>query len=331
MPTKAHPLVLAYDLGGTKLAAALVTHTGKILAERRERSQTQEGPKSLIRQMTLMADSLWAEVADSRARTQCVGLASAGPLDPKRGLLLDPTNFSASPQQARLWKSVPLARDLSRALKKPVVMENDAAAAMLAEKWKGAAQRYENAMILTLGTGLGTGILTNGTLVRAGRGLHPEAGHFILNSDDKTALCGCGNLGCAEAYLSGRSFERRYHGGKPKHLASETRLTPKEIARLARTGNSRAKKAFSEYGEWLAVAIHNYVVAYAPEVVILTGSFADASSLFLPSCYKKLRVLLARRRDGIDLLPKIKVSPLKNKAGVLGGATIAWRLLRDKR
>ena len=94
------------------------------------------------------------------------GIASAGPLDPIGGVLLDPTNFASA---SGTWGHVPLARILSRKLRIPVLLENDAAAAMLAEHWVGAAKGYENAMILTLGTGLGTGIICNGALVRAGQ------------------------------------------------------------------------------------------------------------------------------------------------------------------
>jgi predicted NBD/HSP70 family sugar kinase len=102
-------------------------------------------------------------------------------------------------------------------------------------------------------------------------------------------------------------------------------MTAVDIAELARSRDRRALAAFAEYAELLAVAIHNYVVLYAPERVILAGSFAEAADLFLPAARSRLKVLLARRRKGIDLLPKLLVSPLKNRSGLIGGAWIALR------
>jgi glucokinase len=125
-------------------------------------------------------------------------------------------------------------------------------------------------------------------------------------------------LGCAEAFLSGRNFSRR-----ARSRFANPALTAKDIADLARKKDPRALAAFEEYAELMAVAIHNYAVIYAPEIVIFTGSFAEAADLFLPSTRRHLKKLLARRRVGIDLYPILKVSKLKNNAGLIGGAWVA--------
>jgi glucokinase len=196
-------------------------------------------------------------------------------------------------------------------------LENDAAAAVLAEHWIGAAKNYKNAMVLTLGTGLGTGIICNGALVRAGRGLHPEAGHLIVRHGDQSAPCGCGNLGCAEAFLSGRNFGRR---AKQKFADSE--LTSKDIADLARKKDPRALAAFEEYSQIMATTIHNYVRIYCPEIIVFTGSFADAADLFIPHTERYLAERLARE---VELLPKLAISTLNNEAGLIGGAYVAFQ------
>ena len=305
--------VLAYDLGGTKVVAGIVSPAGKILTEKRELARISEGREAVISQLT----DLGRQLLGNYKATRAIGIASAGPLDPRRGTLMDPTNFSRG--KSGEWDSVPLARVLARKLKLPATLENDAAAAILAEHWKGAARGCKNAMILTLGTGLGTGIIANGELVRSGRLLHPEAGHLILKAGDESAPCGCGNLGCAEAYLSGRNFTHRF---RRKHSEPET-VHAADIARRAREGERRARAAFDEYAEMLATAVHNYAVVYAPERVILTGSFAEAADLFLAPTLEHLTKMLARRRKGIDLLPKLSVSTLQNRAGLLGGAYVA--------
>jgi glucokinase len=178
-----------------------------------------------------------------------------------------------------------------------------------------------NAMILTLGTGLGTGVIANGALVRAGRYQHTEAGHLILREGDMSAPCGCGNLGCAEAFLSGNSFSRR-----AQTRFANASLSAEEICELARKKDPRALTAFEEYARLMATALNNYVVLYAPEIIIFTGSFAKAADLFLPLTEEHLKKFLLRRRVGIDLMPKLKISKLKNNAGLIGGAYVALSL-----
>src|SRR5262249_45375455 len=141
---------------------------------------------------------------------------------------------------------------------------------------------------------------------------------IILNYNDESAPCGCGNLGCAEAYLSGRSFGRR-----ARARFGNANLNAKDVADLARNRDPRALAAFEEYARIMAIALHDYTVIYAPEIVVFTGSFADAHDLFLDSTKRHLEQLLARRRVGVDLLPKLKISTLENRAGLIGGAFVA--------
>ena len=305
-------LALAYDLGGTKVAVGIVNSRGKVVDETRVPVQVEGGKEAVISQLAELGKNFLKKHPKARR----AGIASAGPLDPAKGVLLDPTNLVT---EGQTWGQVPLARLLQTKLKIPTYLENDAAAAMLAEHWIGAAKGYKNSMILTLGTGLGTGVIANGQLVRAGHGLHPEAGHVILNYRDETAPCGCGNLGCAEAYLSGRNFSRR-----ARVRFADPNLHAKDIAELAREKDPRALAAFEEYALIMAAAIQNYAVIYAPEIIVFTGSFAAASDLFLEQTRRHLERMLARKRIGIDLLPKLVVSKLDNNAGLIGGAYVAF-------
>jgi glucokinase len=303
--------VLAYDLGGTKVAVGIVSDRGKVLEEIRVPVMIDQGKKALIAQLA----DLGRQLISNHRGIRMAGFASAGPLDAESGVLLDPTNFSTG---GKNWGKFPIAPLLSQKLGIPVRLENDAAAAILAEHWVGAARKFKNAMILTLGTGLGTGILVDGKLVRAGQGQHPEAGHLILDYNDQSAPCGCGNLGCAEAFLSGRSFGRR-----ARARFGNAQLNAKDVAELARKRDPRALAAFEEYSRVMAIALHNYSVIYAPEIVVFTGSFADASDLFLDATRRHLEHLLARRRVGVDLLPELAISDLENRAGLIGGAYVA--------
>ena len=172
--------------------------------------------------------------------------------------------------------------------------------------------------------GLGVGIIANGKLVRAGRGLHPEAGHMIIDYNDESAVCGCGNLGCAEALLSGNGFGRRISA-----RLGNSKLSSREIAELARDGHAGALEAFEEYSHLMAAALHNYVTMFAPEIVVFTGSFAAASDLFIARTKVHLEKYLERKRTGIDLFPKLTVSKLDNRAGLIGGAWVALHPARS--
>ncbi len=321
MPKELTPMdaFLAYDIGGTKIQVGLVTSKGKTIAPERVPIQTQGGPKGFLKQVV----ELGRRTIENRPKSltiRGVGIASAGPLHPARGVLLDPTNMST---QGLGWGQVAIVKAVSSALRLPTSLENDAAAAILAEAWIGGARGIENAMVLTLGTGLGTGMICNGELVRAGRGLHPEGGHVILRDGDKSAPCGCGLFGCAEALLSGANFEKR----AAKKYAKFRGLKSREIAAIAREKKHRhsqeARKLFEAYSHHLAIAIQNYIVLYAPEVVLLAGSFASAHDCFLPKTKSLLPQLLKRRRKSIDMLPKIAVSKLDNLSGLLGAAFVA--------
>jgi predicted NBD/HSP70 family sugar kinase len=297
-----------------------VNSKGKILEEIRVPVVIDQGKAAVIQQLAELGKNFLARHPDILR----VGLAAAGPLDPRKGLLLDPTNFKTS--EGKGWGKVPLARLLGLKLQRPVFLENDAAGAMLAEHWIGAAKGYDNAIILTLGTGLGTGMIVNGKLERAGRYLHPEGGHIIINYDDHETICGCGNHGCSEAYLSGKNFEL-----KARARLKNPTISAKEVAELARVGEKIPAQLFEEYALQMAVAIQNYVVLYAPEVVVFTGSFAATADLFLKKTQAHLERILARRRVGEDLMPKLAVSKLENHAGLVGGAYVAFHAIEEVR
>lgn len=308
--------VLAYDLGGTKVAVGVVDANGKILAWHREPALFKLGKKATLEQLV----RLGSEYLEKYPKIQAVGIASAGPLDVVTGDLLDPTNFAGPDGN---WGIVPLTKILEKGLKKPVILENDAAAAMLAERWKGHARGYDNAMIMTLGTGLGTAFVANGELVRSGRHQHTEGGHIILKTGDRTAPCGCGNFGCAEAYLAGRTFAHR-----ARVRLGNDQIDAPQVAARARRGEKESLALFEEYSEMMASALATFAVLYAPEIVVLTGSFAAAHDLFVKNTLKHLEKMLARRNKTLPLTPKIEISSLENQAGLLGGAFVALRSLK---
>ncbi len=305
---KSTDLYLCFDLGGTKLRAALINSRGQIKAFTTATVNQKAGLPGLLELFKELEQQL------PKLKYKAVAVASAGPLHPEKGLLLDPTNFFTTKKS---WGVVPLAAHLKKLFKKPVILENDAAAAVLGEMWKGGHGKKKNIVAMTLGTGVGVGVITNGQLVRAGRGLHPEGGHIPINSEDHDYPCGCGAYGCIEAYLAGTHFAKRMSARVGRSL------TGKEAVALAEEGDLQIQASFKEYGRHLAQAVRSLCVLFAPEVVVLSGGFSHASSLFLPETKKVLPSMLERYREGIDLLPEVKVSKLLNDAGILGVAFIA--------
>lgn len=299
---------LCFDLGGTKLACALVDAKGRVRLYKRTQVIMAHGFDGLIDTFKEVSQ----EALKANKNVAKVAVSSAGPLDPGTGVLLDPTNFLT---HGKGWGVLPLKDRLQQAFERPVLVENDAACAVLAETWRGQARGFENAMVLTLGTGLGVGVVANGHLVRAGRGLHPEGGHLALNAWSKHHRCACGARGCAESYLAGSHFAREVGRaiGRP-------RLSGEELVKMAQNKDPRVDEWMTIYARRLAHAIRMFGMIYAPEVIVLAGGFAHAAPLFLPETKKLLVPLFKRYSKGINLLPVVKVSKFKEEAGVIGAA-----------
>lgn len=304
--------ILAYDLGGTKVAAGLVSPQGHLLRILREPVSTEGGYKKLISQMAKMSQLLC-----KGQKVTCAAVASAGPLDPVKGTLLNPTNLKTDKEG---WGEVPLVRELQKALKVKVLLENDAAAAVLAEMWKGEAKKHKNIIAVTLGTGLGVGVVANGLLVRSGRNLHPEAGHICIDMNDREFRCGCGNYGCAESFLSGHNFVERL-----KILWSEPDLSGETLLIRAQQGEKKVIDALSGYGEKLSFFLYSLVVLFSPEAIVLSGGFSHLSAYYMASVESNLKSLLKSRRVGHDLLPNIMISKFQDEAGLIGAAYLALK------
>ncbi|MEQ1664256.1 MAG: ROK family protein, partial [Bdellovibrionales bacterium] len=188
----------------------------------------------------------------------------------------------------------------------------------LAESWMASSKSAQNIIAVTLGTGLGVGVIANGKLVRSGKNLHPEAGHIIISYNEKEWLCGCGNFGCAEAFLSGVNWTN--------HLAKkwdEPQLTSEQLVNRARQGDKKVLAEFDLYAERLAAFFTSLIVLFSPQKIVISGGFSHAAELFLPKCETKLLDLLRHRRVGVDLLPAIECSKHPDDMGVLGAAYVA--------
>jgi glucokinase len=297
--------VIAIDLGGTKISAAVVNEDGKILKLVKEPTRLKEGWPGLKKQIVQIVKSLLLE----HKQVSKIGVGSAGPLNAAEGTLLDPTNFG--------WKTtrkIQFKKEIERALGKKIVFDNDAVAAVLGEAWKGKGG--PDCMSVTLGTGVGVGVLVNGRIHRGRGGLHPELGHLVLRTED-FSQCECGVPGCAEGLLSGVNFAKRF-----SRKAGQD-LTAKEIEDLAREGFEPALESFDEYAQLLAQYICSLIVVSYPKKIIFSGSFTEASPFFLSRSIELVGKAMQRQQKSIKIIPEVRTSTLKNQSGLLGAAYMA--------
>lgn len=302
---------LSFDIGGTKIAAAIIDQQGHIIERIQNSTVTDSGPNQLISDVVDTGKALVR-----KHPVDCIGISSAGPLDPLGGYLINPTNMKTNQYS---WGNVPLSGPIEEAFAVPTILENDAAAAVVGESWKGRNANAKSILILTLGTGVGVGALVDGRLQRNRRGFHPEVSHISLNPFDTSALCGCGNLGCIEAYLSGVNFPNWYsrtHGVKP--------LSGKSFVQEAHRGNPQILTAFEKYAELMAQALNSLILIYSPEHVVFSGSFSAALPFFKDKTFELLKQLLKDRREGLDYLPSLERSQIPDDAGLLGAAKMAF-------
>lgn len=312
------PKILTYDLGGTKLSAALIDELGQISVVKTHSICSFETFNQLIE---LLID--WAKEfkASDPSVNQAV-IASAGPIDPKRGVLLRPTNLKHLSDQAE----VPLLALVKERLPElSWAIENDANAALRAEIWRGQLKHHENALVVTLGTGIGVAALVEGKVFRSAHGLHPELGHLKLSTHKLNMApfneCGCGVRGCIEASLSGTHFTAWF---KSKWSIQEP-LNGETLIEMAAQNDQRALNSFEIYSDLLAEACEIYWRIFYPETIVFAGGFSRAARFFLERTQSQLKASLSRPNLRALSVPELLLSDLPDHAGLLGAAALGFQ------
>jgi glucokinase len=286
--------VFAADVGGTKVACAVVGHDGRIHAQKIEPLCT-DSIRAPIAQIVRMARELGGRYVSA-------GVAVPG-LARRDGSVWAP-NIPG-------WERMPAARLLQQQLRVPVRVESDRNAVVLGEAWRGAAKGKQDAIVLIVGTGIGAGILSGGRVVRGAHELSGCAGWMALNPDAADTIRTCGEL---EALAAGPAVAAAARRAKAAN-------TTEDAAKRARSGNTRARRIFERAGTLLGLGVANLISLFDPEVVVLTGGLTQASDLFLDvlkrTARERCQPLLANQ-------VQIRVSRLQAKANLLGAAKLAW-------
>jgi ROK family protein (putative glucokinase) len=304
---------IGIDIGGTKIAGALVDDLGAIVRE--ERVPTPVAPQEIEDAVVTMIRSLGAG-SDAVA----AGVAAAGFIDAAQSTVYYAPNIA--------WRNEPFRAKLEARVDVPVVVENDANAAGWAEFRYGAGRLVSDMVILTIGTGVGGAIVTEDRLFRGGFGAGAELGHLRVVPGGLP--CGCGARGCIEQYGSGRALQRMANeladaGGVGQALAEvrarKGKLTGEAISRLIQAGDAGALTALRQLGDWLGQACASLGAVLDPQLFVFGGGVAQAGDLLLePIRAAYLENLPAR---GYHPEPEFAIAELVNAAGVVGAADLA--------
>lgn len=306
--------VIGIDLGGTVIKGALVAPDGTILASDRIDTVVAEGYGAVVDRVA----SLVARLAKN-SLVEAVGVGSPGAIDFERGTVVSSPNFPD-------WKEAPLRDDLTARLGMPVVLENDANAAALAERFAGAAQGWDDFVGFTLGTGVGSGLVLNGKLWRGPTGKGAEAGHLTVVPDGR--LCGCGGRGCLEQYASATGvaqtgWERREESDWLMRRPGKE-IDAKFINDGAVEGDESCRAILAEAGEALGKAMASVALLLDVTRFVVGGGMAPALPSMAPSARAAaLAGAFTLTDEKLLILP----SPLGGDAGLLGAASVA--LARD--
>lgn len=314
-------LTVGVDIGGTKIAAGVVAVGGEVLARARTRSPATDPPE-IVRTIGDLVRDLLKQLPKG-SEVEAVGASAAGFVDKQRSTLVFAPNLA--------WRDEPLQDHLERELDLPVVIENDANAAAWGEFRFGAGEDVDNLLMLTIGTGVGGGVVLDGELARGGFGMGGEVGHITMVPGG--VACGCGNLGCLESYGSGSALVRMTQ----EHAVAEPgaaallaqaggdpdKITGPMVTSAAAAGDAFALARLAELGDWIGRGVASLTAVLDPNVVVIGGGVSEAGDLLL----EPVRESFARHVTGRGHRPLLEVrgARLGNAGGIVGVADLARR------
>ena len=312
-------LSIGVDIGGTKIAAGVVSEHGEIVAQSARETPATD-PDLIVEAVVALVNELRID-----HEVQAVGIGAAGFIDANRSTVLFAPNIN--------WVDEPLAKLVGDQVGARVIVENDANAAAWGEFQFGAGEDVDDLLLVTVGTGIGGGLVHDGALYRGGFGIAAEIGHMRVVPGG--IPCGCGQQGCWEQYGSGRALVRetmaRIHAGDRAALVLRDRVAPDSgdvhgsvITELAQGGDALCIELLADVGKWLGEGIASLVAVLDPTVVAIGGGVAAAGPLIL----EPARDAFERTLSAPDHRPhaELRLATLGNKAGLIGAADLARKV-----
>jgi len=275
---------IGVDLGGTNLRIAAVGEQGNLLEKITLGTRVTLGRDFVINDMCQAIKELAAKYRT--AKLIGIGIGVPGIIDLKTGMLHESPNLPG-------WSDYPVRAEIEKHLSTTVILENDANSAALGEKWLGAAREFDDMAMLTLGTGVGGGLVLKGRIWHGMTGMAGECGHITVEPNG--ALCGCGNHGCLEAYASATAIvrmarEAKANGGAlARAVSADPEFSAKAVYNLAIQGDEEAKNIFRLVGRSIGIVLSNLVNALNLPIYVIGGGVSSAWDAFSPSIFEELR------------------------------------------
>ncbi|TET16916.1 MAG: ROK family protein [Dehalococcoidia bacterium] len=314
--------VLAIDLGGTKIIAAIISNQGQVMAREQCLTLADEGPQSVINRILSAIDHLLSLSRIDSSQLNSISIAAAGAINFEKGLVTSSPNLPG-------WYNIPLRDVVKEKYRVNTFLINDASAAALGEHHFGAGKGINNFIYLTLGTGIGGGIIINGKLYSGPCGSAGEIGHMTI--DVNGPRCSCGNIGCLETLASGtavaREAVRRIRQGEVSSLTEIVEgeiesITAEKVGAAAQDGDSLALEVILKAANYLGVGMVNLVNIFNPEMIIVGGGVAKMGDLLLDPAKQVVRERAFQLpAQAVSIVP----AQLGDDAGVLGAAAFAFQ------
>ncbi len=304
---------IGVDLGGTNLRAAAVDQNGQLIAQVSASTSPEKGREYVISEIVESIQELRGKQLEGRFAG--VGIGVPGFILMEQGVILNSNNLA-------FLENMPLRDEIEKRLGAPVILENDANAAALGESWIGAGAEVDDLVLLTLGTGIGGGIVYKGRVMHGFLGMAGELGHITVVPNGNP--CGCGNVGCLEKHASATAITC---------LAELMRVTPhpnptaEEIYHLAAGGDRKAQQVFRSMGEALGIALAMLINTFNFPLFLLSGGPLPAWDYFAPAMLEQVERRSFTYRNTKTRIEKAK---LGNKAGLFGAAYLPFQAQKDR-
>ena len=304
---------LGIDLGGTNIAVGLVAEDGTLLHKDSVPTRSQNGYKTLIADMASLCEKIIVDSGTDRNNITAVGVGCPGLCDVENGVLVFANNLGL--------RHAPIRDDLQAALGIPVYIGNDANCAALGESIAGAAKGSDSSITVTLGTGVGGGIIIDQKIVTGAYGGGGEVGHIPICFDGEA--CSCGNIGCWEAYASATALIRQAKNAATANSSSRLaaasgNITGKAVFDAAAAGDETAQTVIQSYLRYVAIGLASLINTLQPETIVLGGGICAQGDAILAPITKMVEEMVL----GGVLQSKIVIAILGNDAGIIGAAML---------
>jgi glucokinase len=300
-------VVGAVDIGGTKIAVGVVDDSGRVLSRRECPTDAHLGYTAGLQRITNM---LRETARDAHVDISGIGIGSTGMVYPVSGMFGD-VDFLPG------WKGFNLVKDLSREFNVKAALENDADASALGEATWGAGKGKSRLICVTIGTGIGGGIILDGQIYRGADMSHPEIGHHVIETAGP--LCSCGFHGCWESLATGPAMAAWFEAHTTKNEDYSGKVTAKKICELARQGNELAMQAVGHEAYYLGLGLANLINLFVPDMIVLGGSVMKGADLLLDGIRKVIR-------QGCRFVPfertELALASLGENANLIGAARV---------